>query len=337
MELYEETDTDKRTNNHWSWNSINMKTALITGVSGYLGSHLAKSLKKSGWKVVGVDIKHTDNLYIDLFHPCDIKDGESLHLLFDKVNIDVVFHLAGRIEVGESVKYPQTFFVNNTHGTNVLLDVMKFWGVNKIVYSSTAGLYKSKDTRISEDDELNPMNNPYAASKYSAELEIRLSGVEHVIFRYFNLAGADPENEMGECHEPETHLIPRILQNLNNFTIYGNDYETPDGTCVRDYVHVSDVADAHVLAAEHLVNGKQSQILNLGTGRGYSVQDIVNLVKKVTGQDVTFRYESRRAGDPPFLFADVSLAEKVLTYRPKHDIISIIQTAYNWHTRHDNT
>ena len=314
-----------------------MKTALITGVSGYLGSHLAKSLKKLGWKVVGVDIKHTDNLYIDLFHPCDIKDGESLHLLFDKVNIDVVFHLAGRIEVGESVKYPQTFFDNNTHGTNVLLDVMKFWGVNKIVYSSTAGLYKSKDTRISEDDELNPMNNPYAASKYSAELEIRLSGVEHVIFRYFNLAGADPENEMGECHEPETHLIPRILQNLNNFTIYGNDYETPDGTCVRDYVHVSDVADAHVLAAEHLVNGKQSQILNLGTGRGYSVQDIVNLVKKVTGQDVTFRYESRRAGDPPFLFADVSLAEKVLTYRPKHDIISIIQTAYNWHTRHDNT
>ena len=314
-----------------------MKTALITGVSGYLGSHLAKSLKNSGWKVVGVDIKHTDNRYVDLFHPCDIKDGESLHLLFDKVNIDVVFHLAGRIEVGESVKYPQTFFDNNTHGTNVLLDVMKFWGVNKIVYSSTAGLYKSKDTRISEDDELNPMNNPYAASKYSAELEIRLSGVEHVIFRYFNLAGADPENEMGECHEPETHLIPRILQNLNNFTIYGNDYDTPDGTCVRDYVHVSDVADAHVLAAEHLVNGKQSQILNLGTGRGYSVQDIVNLVKKVTGQDVTFRYESRRAGDPPFLFADVSLAEKVLTYRPKHDIISIIQTAYNWHTRHDNT
>jgi UDP-glucose 4-epimerase len=181
------------------------------------------------------------------------------------------------------------------------------------------------------------MNNPYAASKYSAELEIRLSGLEYVIFRYFNLAGADPENEMGECHEPETHLIPRILQNLNNFTIYGNDYETPDGTCVRDYVHVSDVADAHVLAAEHLVNGKKSQILNLGTGRGYSVQDIVNLVKKVTGQDVTFRYDSRRAGDPPFLFADVSLAEKVLTYRPKHDIISIIQTAYNWHTRHDNT
>lgn len=312
-----------------------MKTALITGVSGYLGSHLAKALKKSGWKVVGIDTKHTDNQYIDLFHPCDVRDGESLHLLFDKVNIDTVFHLAGRIEVGESVKYPQTFFDNNTHGTNVLLDVMKFWGVKKIVYSSTAGLYKSKDTEISETDELNPMNNPYAASKYSAELEIRLSEMNYVIFRYFNLAGADPDNEMGECHEPETHLIPRILQNLNNFTIYGNDYDTPDGTCVRDYVHVSDVADAHVLAAEHLMNNNHSQILNLGTGRGYSVQDIVNLVKKITGQEVKYRYESRRAGDPPFLFADVSLAEKVLTYRPKHDIVSIIRTAYNWQTRDD--
>jgi UDP-glucose 4-epimerase len=141
---------------------------------------------------------------------------------------------------------------------------------------------------------------------------------------------------MGECHEPETHLIPRILQNLNNFTIYGNDYDTPDGTCVRDYVHVSDIADAHVLAAKYLTDGGDSQILNLGTGRGYSVQDIVNLVKKITGEEVKYRYESRRAGDPPFLFADVSLAEKVLTYRPKHDIVSIIQTAYNWQTRNDN-
>ncbi len=314
-----------------------MRTALITGVSGYLGSHLAKALKKANWKVVGVDIKHTDNRYVDLFHACDIRDGETLHQLFDRVNIDVVFHLAGRIEVGESVKYPQTFFDNNTNGTNVLLDVMKFWGVNKIVYSSTAGLYNSKDTKITEDDELNPMNNPYAASKYSAELEIRLSEMNYVIFRYFNLAGADPENEMGECHEPETHLIPRILQNLNNFTIYGNDYQTLDGTCVRDYVHVSDVADAHVKAGEHLMNDNGSQILNLGTGKGYSVLDVVNLVKKVTGQDVKFGYEPRRAGDPPFLVADISLAEKVLTYRPKHDIISIIQTAYNWQTRHDDT
>jgi UDP-glucose 4-epimerase len=310
-----------------------MKTALITGVSGYLGSHLAKTLKQAGWKVIGLDKKHTTNRYIDLFHPCDINDSESLHILFDRVNIDVVFHLAGRIEVGESVKFPTVFWHNNTAGTNTLLDTMLYWGVKNIVYSSTAGVYKSKTEALTENDEVNPMNNPYAGSKYSAELAIKQSGVKHVIFRYFNLAGADPDGEMGECHEPETHLIPRILQNLNNFTIYGNDYDTLDGTCVRDYVHVSDIADAHLAAAEFLLNDNDSQTLNLGTGKGYSVQEIVNLVKEVTGEKVKFTFEPRREGDPPFLFADVSLAEKVLNYRPKHDIISIIQTAYNWEKR----
>jgi UDP-glucose 4-epimerase len=313
-----------------------MKTALITGVSGYLGSHLAKTLKQSGWKVVGIDVKHTDNQYVDYFSGIDVRDSESLHILFDKINIDTVFHLAGRIEVGESVKYPQTFFDNNTHGTNVLLDVMKFWGVNKIVYSSTAGVYESKTDAIKEDDKVNPMNNPYAASKYSAELEIRLSGVNYIIFRYFNLAGADPDNEMGECHNPETHLIPRILQNLNSFTIYGNDYDTPDGTCVRDYVHVSDVADAHLMAAEYLGRGGSPQIVNLGTGKGYSVQEIVNLVKKITGEEVNYTYEARRQGDPPFLFANINFASDLLKFRPKHDIISIIQTAYNWHLKNDS-
>ena len=141
---------------------------------------------------------------------------------------------------------------------------------------------------------------------------------------------------MGECHQPETHLIPRILQNLNNFTIYGNDYDTPDGTCVRDYVHVSDVADAHLLAGEYLAKHNSPQTINLGTGKGYSVQEIVNLVQKITGEKVTYRYEPRRAGDPPYLFADISFASDILKYRPKHDIISIIQTAYNWQNKDDN-
>ena len=151
--------------------------------------------------------------------------------------------------------------------------------------------------------------------------------------RYFNLAGADPDNEMGECHEPETHLIPRILQNLNNFTVYGNDYNTPDGTCVRDFVHVSDVADAHLAAAEYLARNGSSQVVNLGTGKGYSVKEIIALVKEVTGQRVIFSYEPRRAGDPPYLFANINFASDLLQYRPKHDIISIIRTAYNWETR----
>ena len=310
-----------------------MKTALITGVSGYLGSHLAKTLKKSGWKVVGVDIKHTTNPYVDLFHPCDVRDAESLHVLFDRVDIDTVFHLAGRIEVGESVKHPTVFFDHNTNGTNILLDVMRYWGINKIVYSSTAGVYESKEDSIKEDDKVNPMNNPYAGSKFSAELAIKHSGINYVIFRYFNLTGADPDNEMGECHEPETHLIPRILQNLNNFTVYGNDYNTPDGTCVRDFVHVSDVADAHLAAAEYLARNGSSQVVNLGTGKGYSVKEIIALVKEVTGQRVIFSYEPRRAGDPPYLFANINFASDLLQYRPKHDIISIIRTAYNWETR----
>jgi UDP-glucose 4-epimerase len=313
-----------------------MKTALITGAAGYLGSHLAKTLKKSGWRVIGLDIKHTNNQYLDMFHPCDVRDAGALHILFDRVNIDTVFHLAGRIEVGESVKHPQLFFDHNTHGTNCLLDVMKFYDIKNIVYSSTAGVYKSKEEPLHECDEVEPMNNPYAASKFAAELAIRHSGLNYVIFRYFNLAGADPDLEMGECHVPETHLIPRILQNLNNFTIYGKDYATPDGTCIRDYVHVTDVAEAHLLASEYLQNNNPSRIFNLGTGKGYSVQDIVNLIGKLTENKITFSFGERRPGDPPFLVADINFAKEVLTYRPKHDIVSIIQTAYSWQQKQDD-
>lgn len=313
-----------------------MKTALITGVSGYLGSHLAKTLKKAGWRVVGLDLKHTNNQYVDLFHPCDVRNAESLHVLFDRVDIDVVFHLAGRIEVGESVKHPTVFFDHNTGGTNALVDVMRYWGVDKIVYSSTAGVYRSQDNQLAEWDAVEPMNNPYAASKYAAELVIKHSGIKHIIFRYFNLAGADSDNEMGECHNPETHLIPRILQNLNNFTVYGKDYKTFDGTCIRDFVHVEDVADAHLSAAEHLLKDGESHTLNLGTGEGYSIKEIIALVEKVTGNRVSFQFGDRRPGDPALLVANISFAKEVLQFEPKHDIISIIRTAYNWETRDDN-
>ena len=150
------------------------KTALITGVSGYLGSHLAKSLKLAGWNVVGLDVKHTHNQYLDTFHSCDVRDSEGLHYFFDRIDVDTVFHLAGKIEVGESVKFPQSFFDHNVNGTNTLLGVMNFFGVKNIVYSSTASVYKSKDAALHECDEIEPMNNPYAASKYAAELAIRL-------------------------------------------------------------------------------------------------------------------------------------------------------------------
>ena len=212
---------------------------------------------------------------------------------------------------------------------------MKFWGVQNIVYSSTAGVYESKKDAIKEDDKVNPMNNPYAASKYSAELAIRLSGVNYVIFRYFNLAGADPENEMGECHEPETHLIPRILQNLNNFTINGNNYDTPDGTCIRDYVHVTDIAEAHSDAGKYLLNGGKSTVMNLGTGQGLSILQVINELEKVTGKKVNYTVQPRRSGDADSLIADISLAREVLNYRPKYDIMTILETAYKWQTSNE--
>jgi UDP-glucose 4-epimerase len=310
-----------------------MKTALITGVSGYLGSHLAKALKKTNCKVVGLDKKHTSNQYVDLFYACDITDLDSLSIVFNKVKIDTVFHLAGRIEVCESNKNPIEFYRNNVNGTINVLNAMKTFGVDKIIYSSTAGVYKTKNEPITEVDEVNPFNNPYSGSKYCAEMAIRQSGIKHIIFRYFNLAGADPDGEFGECHEPETHLIPRILQNLNSFEIYGEDYETPDGTCIRDYVHVSDVADAHILAAEKLE--ENSAIINLGTGQGHSVKEIIEIVGNIAKRPVGYSYKPRRQGDPPKLVANINSAKNLLNYQPKHDILSILKTAYEWQKRHD--
>ena len=316
-----------------------MRTAFVTGGAGYLGSHLAKALKQAGYYTFCFDLKLPENRkYWDNQTIGDVRVEHDLYDSFEYLQRvhnkkpDVVFHLAGLIEVGLSVENPIDFWQTNVGGTCNLLHIMKEFHVNNIVYSSTAGLYRPQFTSLSEKAEIGS-NNPYANSKYAAECAIRDSKLNHIIFRFFNLAGADPDNEMGESHEPETHLIPRILQNLNNFTVYGNDYNTPDGTCVRDFVHVSDVADAHLSAAEYLARNGSSQVINLGTGKGYSVKEIIALVKEVTGQRVIFSYEPRRAGDPPYLFANINFASDLLQYRPKHDIISIIRTAYNWETR----
>ena len=305
-----------------------MRIALITGAAGYLGSHMAKALKQNGWYVIGVDIKTINNAYIDRAMCFDVNDEEVLRCVFEEFKIDTVFHFAGRIEVGESVIVPTIFYHNNVSTTITLLNVMKLYGVNKIIYSSTAGVYKSQDLSLSEFDEVNPFNNPYAGSKYCAELAIQQSGVKYIIFRYFNLAGADEELEFGEDHVPETHLIPKILQNLNNVEIYGENHNTPDGTCIRDYVHVSDVVDAHIAAANYL-NDKPSAIINLGTGKGYSVKEIISLVENNIGK-VDYTILPRRPGDPSSLTADITLAQKHLHYRPKRDIIDILKTAYEW-------
>ncbi len=307
------------------------KRALVTGGSGYLGSHVCKLLKKQGWKVHVLDIKKPEHKYYDFLHLQDICDFEELKKVFWQYSdFDVVFHFAGKIEVGESVEKPTHYFKTNVAGTCLLLNIMDLFGCKNIVYSSTAGLYKSSDEQLKETDVLNPDNNPYAGSKYAAEVAIRQSKLNYIIFRYFNLAGADEECDIGENHFPETHLIPKILQNLNNVEIYGNDYDTKDGTCVRDYVHVTDVAEIHLSAANHLIEGKESYIINLGTGIGYSVSEIVDTVEKVTNEKITRNILPRRAGDPPKLISNIELSKKVFDFTPKHDLTSIIKTAYDW-------
>ena len=318
-----------------------MKTALVTGSSGYLGSHLCKYLKQSGWSVVAIDIVRPKHSYYDVFQYIDVRNHEVINYLFLKTKIDAVFHMAGRIEIGESVKNPTEFWEVNTGGTCTILNVMKKHGVKYFVYSSTAGVYKPDrinklfDIPISEMDDVTFDHNPYSASKLASENAIKQSGINYMIFRYFNLAGADEELDIGENHEPETHLIPRIFQNLNNFELYGDDYDTEDGSCVRDYVHVTDVAKAHITGLAYLMSGGQSVLMNLGTGKGHSNLEIINLIKDKLNLPVKYTVVSRRQGDPDSLVADINLAQKVLQFKPRYDIMDILQTAYDWHLRND--
>lgn len=312
-----------------------MKTALITGCAGYLGSHLAKSLKKSGWTVFGLaHQRETKNPYIDMIEYGDIRDLHFMNGLFKQIKVDTVFHLAGRIEAGISFSEPTEFYSVNTGGTTMLLNAMHHANVKNIVFSSTAAVYKAQNRPIKEEDE-KANNSPYGYSKLCAEAAIEASGLNYVNFRYFNLTGADIENEFGEAHEPETHLIPRLLENLNNFQINGNDYDTPDGTCIRDYVHVTDIANAHVLAADYLHQNNPSITLNLGTGKGYSILEIITELEKIIFGKVNYTFMPRRGGDASSLVADINLAKKVLTYEPKYDIVTILKTAYDWKKKND--
>ena len=313
-----------------------MRTALVTGGAGYLGSHLAKALKKAGYTTVCFDIKSPRNMvyWNDAFIG-DVRES-TLERPFNQYKIDVVFHLAGRIEVGESVEHPELFWSVNVGGTTNLLQIMRKFDVTNIVYSSTAGVYRSQFTSLSEKAEIDN-NNPYANSKYAAECAIRDAKVNHIIFRFFNLAGADPDGEMGEDHHPETHLIPLMFKSLNNkkFIVYGNDYQTADGTCIRDYVHVCDVANAHLLADEYLQKkGKnQPSLFNLGTGKGYTVLQVIDAAKQELGVPIQYTIGKRREGDPRRLVANSDAAKEHLNFKPKHDLKSILRTAYNWYER----
>jgi len=307
------------------------RNVLVTGGSGYLGSHLCKQLLKNRYKVHIYDKKTPYHDYYTEYHCGNIRDIAKLNQVFGKVeNFDFIFHLAARIEVGESEKNPIDFWTTNVGGTINVLQSMKIHDCKKIIFSSTAGVYWPSEIPIKET-ECVVNNSVYSSTKQVCEMAIKDSGFKYVIFRYFNLAGADPDGELGELHNPETHLIPSIFQNLNNFNINGNDYNTRDGTCIRDFVHVNDVVDAHLLAMKYLNEDNQSNCFNLGLGKGYSVLDIVKRIESLLDIKIDYKLSDRRKGDPDSLVADVSLAKKVLGFDPKHNIDSILKSAYDWH------
>lgn len=319
-----------------------MAKILITGGAGYIGSQTAKTLFKAGHQVVAFDNLSTGFRKLVKFGPLlegDLRDQESISSAVQKIKPDVVMHFAAKALVGESVEKPDLYYDNNVNGSLKLFQALVEHSPNaKLIFSSTCSLYGTTDEPISELQPLAPMN-PYAKSKAMVEGILAdyssAYGLNYVALRYFNAAGCDPEGEVGELHEPEVHLIPRLLLHTLNpasypVTIFGNDYPTNDGTCVRDYIHVEDLAEAHRLAMEYLLKGSASDVFNLGTTRGSSVLEVVRQVEKVTGKKLNLSHGPRRAGDPPNLVAGSKKAVGVLGWRPKHDLESIVRTAWAW-------
>lgn len=318
------------------------KTILVAGGAGYIGSHTVKYLKNMGYEIVVVDnlvYGHRQAVLVENFEQIDLGDKKALDKVFKKYNIDAVIHFAAYTYVGESVVEPQKYYWNNVVNTLTLLDVMLDNGVKNIVFSSTCATYGSPQYMpLDEKHSQNPIN-PYGNTKFMMEKIMqdydKAYGLKYIALRYFNAAGADAEGLLGESHTPESHLIPLVLKTLtgerDSITVFGTDYNTPDGTCIRDYIHVEDLASAHQLAVEKLLNGDSSDCINLGTGIGTSVKEIIEAAKEVTGQDIPLVYGQRREGDPDELFATNEKAKKVLNWNPKYlDIKDIIKTAWLW-------
>lgn len=322
---------------------------LILGGAGYIGSHTAYQLIDAGEKVVIADNLQTG--FLEAVHPeakfyeGDIRDRQFLDSIFEKETIDGVIHFAASSQVGESMKDPLKYYNNNLCGTEVLLESMVAHGIDKIVFSSTAATYGEPERiPILETDRTLP-TNCYGETKLSMEKMFQWTAKAHdlryVSLRYFNACGAHPEGMIGEAHNPETHLIPLILQVPNGqreyISIFGNDYDTEDGTCVRDYIHVNDLAQAHILAMKYLLEGGKSNIFNLGNGVGFSVKEVVETARKVTGHPIPAKEEERRAGDPSTLIASRKKAKEILGWNPQFDDLeTIISTAWKWHQSHPN-
>ena len=315
---------------------------LVTGGAGYIGSHVCKSLSRAGWRPVVYDNLSRGNEWAvrwgDLVRG-DLADRALLEKTLDLYRPIAVVHLAALAYVGESVECPDLYYRNNVGGTLTLLEVCKNAGISRIVFSSSCATYGIPDRLpIAEDMPQVPVN-PYGASKLMAERILKdfggAYGLKSIVLRYFNACGADPEGEIGESHCPETHLVPRALMAaagaLPHVDIFGEDYETPDGTAIRDYVHVTDVAQGHTAALRRLIEGQAFGAYNLGAGRGYSVRDVLRKVEEVTGRKLSVNRTVRRAGDPPVLIADNRLALHELGFEPRHSTLDeIVATAWRW-------
>ncbi len=323
------------------------RNILVTGGAGYIGSHACKALAQSGYVPVTLDnlvYGHREAVKWGPFVEGDLADSELVRRTLEEYDIEAVMHFAAYAYVGESMREPGKYFENNVSNALKLLDAMAATGVRHFVFSSTCATYgMPQELPISEANPQVPVN-PYGESKLFVERALKwyelAHGIWSVALRYFNAAGADPEGEIGEDHEPETHLIPLTIQaalgQAPELQIFGTDYDTVDGSAVRDYIHVTDLAAAHVCALEHLIAGNESTAVNLGTGEGYSVRQVIDTVERVTGRAVPMREAPRRAGDPPALVADPSQANALLGWRPQHsDLDTIVATAYQWHARHE--
>lgn len=318
---------------------------LVVGGAGYIGSHMVQFLSKQNYQITVFDnlsFGHRDAVASEKLVIGDLADTDSLDCLFSEHSFDVVMHFASSILVGESVTDPSLYYRNNVANTQNLLDVMVKHGVMEFIFSSTAAIFGEPEyTPIDEQHPKNPVN-PYGRSKWIVEQMLedyeRAYGLKSVCLRYFNAAGADPDGKLGERHEPETHLIPLALQaasgRRDNITVFGRDYDTEDGTCIRDYIHITDLCDAHWLAFQRLHENGVSLRYNLGNGRGFSVQQVIDSCREVSGKDITVIEGKRRAGDPAVLVADSARAREELGWRPRFaDLQSIISHAWKWESK----
>lgn len=318
---------------------------LVAGGAGYIGSHTVKELLREGYEVVIFDNFSTGKQELIAGGDVvvgDLMDKQSLRDIFHKQTIDAVLHFASLIQVGESFLDPQKYYTHNLISSLNLLEAMMENGVERFIFSSSAAVYGNpQKIPIPESHPLNPFN-PYGQTKFFLETILqdyeKAYGLKFISLRYFNAAGADPEGQLGEMHDPETHLIPNILLFLlgkkERFELYGTDFETPDGTAIRDYIHVTDLASAHVLALKKILALPSSDFINLGANKGYSVLEVIRKTEELTGRKVDYQEKPKRKGDVPVLLASREKAEKILGWRPRLSAIeTIIETAWNWHLK----